>query len=149
MSDVRADKLRNAAAAGDADGVLAALNAGADVNARGAYGDAALNLAAENGHEGVVATLLDAGADVENLGGADKTPIMNAAFAGHVSIVRILLARGARISDDLLSSVATKVAILEENAEGGMVRAEAVDAWRNFLNALIAERQKQDGSPSP
>lgn len=143
MSDGRADNLRNAAAAGDAEGVSAALNAGADVNARGAYGDAALNLAAENGHAGIVATLLAAGADVENLGGADKTPIMNAAFAGHVNIVRVLLAHGARISDDLINSIAMKVGILEENAESGMVRAEAAKAWRQFLDAMIAEQRKQ------
>ena len=142
MSDL---DLRNAAAAGDADAVLAALKAGAGVNARGEYGDTALNLAAENGHDGVVSVLLGAGADIENLGGADKTPLMNAAFAGHVGIVRRLLARGARISDDLLSSLQTKVSILEENAEGGMVRPEAAESWRTFLDAMIAERRKQDG----
>ncbi|MBT9447030.1 MAG: ankyrin repeat domain-containing protein [Hyphomonadaceae bacterium] len=121
------------------------MNAGADVNARGEYGDAALNLAAENGHADIVAALLGAGADVENLGGADKTPIMNAAFAGHVNIVRVLLANGARVSNGLISSVAMKISILEENAEIGMVRAEAVEAWRQFLDAMIAEQRKQQG----
>jgi ankyrin repeat protein len=140
------EKLRSAAAAGNGEDVLAALTAGAHVNSRGEYGDTALNLAAENGHDGVVAILLGAGADVENVGGADKTPLMNAAFAGHIGIVRLLLARAARINDDLLRGIATKVAILEENAESGMVRAEGVEAWRNFLNALITERQKQDAS---
>jgi ankyrin repeat protein len=51
------------------------LTAGADIHGRGEYGDAALNLAADNGHDGVVAILLGAGADIENKGGADKMPI--------------------------------------------------------------------------
>jgi hypothetical protein len=38
-----------------------------------------------------------------------------------------------------------KVSILEENAENGMVRPEAAEAWRGFLDSLIAERRKQDG----
>jgi hypothetical protein len=71
---------------------------------------------------------------------------MNAAFAGRTAIVRRLLASGARISDDLLNSLAMKVRILEENAESGMVRAEAAEAWRGFLDALVAERRKQDGA---
>ncbi len=146
MSQTLADTLRNAATAGDGESVLAALTAGADVNGRGEYGDTALNRAAENGHAGVVALLLGAGADIENKGGADKTPIMNAAFAGHVSLVRLFIARGARISDDLINSVAMKVGILEENAENGMVRPEAAQAWREFLESLIAERRRQDSA---
>jgi ankyrin repeat protein len=143
MSQTLADTLRNAAAAGDGESVLAALTAGADVNGRAAYGDTALNLAAENGHDGVVAILLGAGANLENKGGADKTPIMNAAFAGHVSLVRLFIARGA------LNSLAMKVSILKENAESGMVRPEAAQAWQEFLESLIAERRRQDlGEPA-
>jgi ankyrin repeat protein len=108
-----------------------------------------LNLAAENGHDGVVAILLGAGANLENKGGADKTPIMNAAFAGHVSLVRLFIARGALISDDLINSLAMKVSILKENAESGMVRPEAAQAWQEFLESLIAERRRQDlGEPA-
>jgi ankyrin repeat protein len=135
--------LRTAAATGDADGLRAALAAGADVNARGEFGDSALNLACEQGHAEIVAALLGAGANVENKGGADKTPIMNAAFAGHVGVVRQLIGAGARIGDDLLASVSVKVRILEENAENGMVRPEAAEAWRSFLDALIEARRKQ------
>jgi ankyrin repeat protein len=140
------DVLRDAAAEGDLDRVRTALAAGADVNARGEYGDSALNGACENGHTDVVAFLLDNGADIENLGGADKTPLMNAAFAGNAGVARTLIAAGARISDDLLSSVAMKVSILEENAELGMVRPEGAAAWRGFLDELIAARRKQDGA---
>jgi ankyrin repeat protein len=146
LSAAEGGRLFDAAAAGDAEGALKALGDGADANERGPFGDTALNIAAENGHDGVVAVLLGAGADIENRGGADKTPLMNAAFAGRTAIVRRLLASGARISDDLLNSLAMKVRILEENAESGMVRAEAAEAWRGFLDALVAERRKQDGA---
>jgi hypothetical protein len=44
--------------------------------------------------------------------------------------------------------VATKVGILEENAESGMVRPDAAEAWRGFLDGLVAERQKQDAKAS-
>ncbi len=138
------EQLRKAASDGNLSGVIEALIGGADVNARGQFGDTALNEAAEYGHIEVVKHLVESGADIHNKGGADKTPIMNAAFAGHVPVVRLLLEHGATINNDLLSSVQLKVSILEENAEAGMVRPEAVDAWKGFLNFLIAARLKQD-----
>jgi ankyrin repeat protein len=143
MPDENAERLRAAAEAGDLEGVQQALAAGADINARGEYGDTALNHAARAGHGEVVEALLAAGGDVENLGGADLTPLMNAAVAGHIGVVRMLLAAGARISDDLMASIAMKVSILEENAEAGMVRPEAAAAWRAFLEGLAAEQAKQ------
>ena len=133
MASPANDSLRAAASEGSLSGVDAALQQGADINARGQFGDTALNVAAERGHKEIVQRLLDSGADIHNLGGADKTPIMNAAFAGNIGIVRLLLEKGAQVSDDLIASVALKVDILEENAESGMVRPEAVDAWRRFL----------------
>jgi len=66
MADM-VEKLHQAAAAGDVDGVRSALAAGANVNSRREFGDAALNLAAENGHESVVLTLVGAGANIENV----------------------------------------------------------------------------------
>ena len=138
------DQLLRAAADGDLRGVNAALESGVDVNARGEFGDSALNIAAQRGHKEIVERLIAAGANVENLGGADMTPIMNAAVAGDVGIVRLLLEKGAWISNDLINSVHLKVSILEENAEGGMVRPEAVEAWRSFLSFLIEARRKAE-----
>ncbi len=143
MASPANDRLHAAAFDGSLSGVDAALQQGAGVNARGQFGDTALNVAAERGHKEIVQRLLDSGADIHNLGGADKTPIMNAAFAGNIGIVRLLLERGAQVTDDLIASVALKVDILEENAESGMVRPEAVDAWRRFLEMLIAARQER------
>lgn len=141
------NRLLAASEAGNLEGVRSALADGADIDALGQWGNSALNLAAERGHADVVAYLIGEGANVENVGAADKTPMMNAAFAGHAGIVLQLLMAGARISDDLLNSLAMKVSILEENAELGMVVPEATQAWRRFLEGLIAERRKQDGAP--
>ena len=138
------EQILQAAYEGSLSSVAEALKNGADVNARGSFGDTALNQAAEHGHLEVVRRLVEAGADIHNKGGADKTPIMNAAFAGHIEVVQFLLDQGAQVTDDLLSSVQLKVNILEENAESGMVQAEAVEAWKGFLNLLITARLKQD-----
>jgi ankyrin repeat protein len=137
------EELRTCASEGNLGGVEAALQGGADVNAKAEFGDTALNLAAQHSHREVALRLLDGGAAIENRGGADMTPLMNAAVAGHVGMVRVLLERGARIGDDVLRSVQLKVGIFEENAEQGMVRPDAVEAWRRFLEFLIAEQRKQ------
>lgn len=138
--------LWQAAGSGDLEAVEGALAQGAPVNARASYGDTALNLAAEGGHIAVVERLLAAGADIENLGGAAKTPLMNATFAGQIKVVQLLLERGARISYDLLSSLDLKVSILEENAEAGMVNPAAAEAWRGFLDFMVARWQEQNPS---
>jgi ankyrin repeat protein len=138
------ETLWQAASSGDLHSLDHALGAGAHVNARGSFGDTALNLAAENGHLAIVERLLEAGADIENLGGADKTPLMNATFAGHTRIVQLLLQHSARVSYDLLSSLQMKVNILEENAEAGMVNPAAAEAWRQFLEYMVARWKEQN-----
>jgi hypothetical protein len=144
MSGTADQQLLKAAAGGDLAGVEEALKAGADVEAKGAFNDTALNQASTWGHAEVVKRLLEAGADVENLGGSSMTPIMNAASRGHFDVVRLLLQKGARISDDLLSIIQTKINILTENAEAGMVRWEGVEAWKGHQNFLLTERHRQD-----
>lgn len=145
MAENAANKqLMQAAYDGNLNALEEALKNGAEINARAEYGDTALNEAAEHGHLEVVKQLVEAGADIENKGGADKTPVMNAAFAGHVNVVKYLLEKGVKVSNDLLSSVQMKVNIFEENAEAGMVRPEAVEAWKGFLEHLVTARMKQD-----
>ena len=137
-----AEELLKAADDGDLAAIEAALAKGADINARGQFGDSALNIAAQRGHKDLAQRLLDRGADVENVGGADQTPLMNAAFAGNIGIVRLLLDKGAKVSDDLLMSMQMKVNILQENAESGMVLPDAVEAWKQFFEFLVAQRDK-------
>ena len=136
------EQLLDFAAEGNLNGVDEALENGADVNARGEFGDTVLNLVAQHGHLEVAKHLIESGADLENIGGANMTPLMNAALAGHIALVRLLLEKGAQISDDLLQSVQMKVNIFEENAELGMVQPEAVEAWRQFLEFLFEARQR-------
>ena len=69
--------------------------------------------------------------------------LLKAASAGNIGIVRLLLEKGAKINDDLLQSVQLKVNVLEENVALGMVRPDAVEAWRGFLSMLIEARQRQ------
>ena len=144
MSRIADEQLLKAASEGDLSGVEQALSSGAGVDAKGTYNDTALNGACMWGHTEVVKRLLEAGADVENKGGSDMTPIMNAASRGHREIVQLLLQKGARVSDDLLSIIQTKVNILEENAEAGMVRWEGVEAWKRHQQFLLTERYRQD-----
>jgi len=129
---------------GDFAAIEAALAAGADIDARGDFGDSALNVAAARGSKEITQLLIERGANVENLGGADKTPLMNAALAGNVAIVDMLLAKGAKVTDGLLMSIQMKVNILEENTEAGMVLPEAAKAWRQFLQFLVAQREEPD-----
>ncbi len=137
-------QLQQAASEGNAGGISEALKSGANVNARGEFGDTALNQAAQHGRLDAAKLLVEAGADIENLGGADMTPLMNAATAGHAEVARFLIEKGARVTRDLLSSVQLKVNILEENREAGMVRQEAVEAWQGFLDFLVTDALRQD-----
>ena len=142
-------QLWDAAVGGNLEALSAALRQGANVNARGQYGDSALNMAAEHGQAETVNVLLQAGANIENLGGAYKTPLMNAAFAGQVKVVEALLRQGARINRDLLNTLQLKVNILEENAEAGMVMPAAARAWRSFLAYMVERWQEQNAQVSP
>ena len=87
--------LRKAVEAGDAAAIRAALEAGADVNARLAGKKTPLLLAAERGSIAAVETLLAAGADPNVRDADDGTPLMAAIATKHAEIVRLLLRAGA------------------------------------------------------
>ena len=83
--------------------VTAALDRGADVNAKFRYGMTALFKAAERGNADVVKLLLDRGADVKVKDTFYKATAMTWALDGkHVSVVRLLLEKGAEDVDDVL-----------------------------------------------
>jgi plasmid stabilization system protein ParE len=138
------ENLLEAASRGDLAGVERALSRGAQVDAKGPRGNTALNEAAQSGQTEIVKRLLEAGAHVDNKGGSHMTPLMNAACHGHFEIVPLLIEKGALVSDDLLSTIQTKINILEENAEGGTVRPGGVEAWKEALAYLVTERLRQD-----
>eukprot|EP01112_Ceratiomyxa_fruticulosa_P021505 TRINITY_DN758_c0_g1_i2.p1 TRINITY_DN758_c0_g1~~TRINITY_DN758_c0_g1_i2.p1 ORF type:complete len:518 (+),score=70.79 TRINITY_DN758_c0_g1_i2:261-1814(+) len=61
----------------------------------GRYGQTALHISAERGHEKILSVLLDHGADVDATNGNNWTPLHIACSKGHRSVVEVLLSRGA------------------------------------------------------
>lgn len=89
-----------AAAEGDEDGILAAIAAGADPNARDAEKNTPLILAAPHSLFGkerkIVEALVAAKAKVDAVNNDGVTALMNAAVAGRDGMVRLLLQNGAK-----------------------------------------------------
>ena len=81
---------------GRAEFVRLLLEAGADKDAKNAYGATALHLAAQRSHLEVVRLLLEAGADTDAAKTNDgMTALHFAALHGHLEVVRLLLEAGA------------------------------------------------------
>ena len=93
--DVEHAKLRELVAAGDVEGLTAALDAGGEVDARDRWGTTLLGQAAGRGNLAMVELLLARGADLEATGDASNTALMAAAARGHLAVVTALLAAGA------------------------------------------------------
>jgi ankyrin repeat protein len=97
------DQFFEAVRKGDAAAVTAALDKGADVNAKFRYGATALFKAAERGHKDVVAVLLARGADVKVkdtfYGATAMTWSLN---HNHLEVVRMLLEKNADDAEDVL-----------------------------------------------
>ena len=78
------------------EGVQAALDAGADLEARDEDGRTPLMFAAGSNSPEVVQTLLDAGADLEARTESGQTPLMGAAWNNeNPGVVQVLLDAGA------------------------------------------------------
>ena len=87
---------------GYTQGVIEAINSGANVNAKDKYGYTALMLAAENGHIEIVNTLIKAGTDIKNDG---RRALRLAASKGHTEIVNALINAGADVKNDGASAL--------------------------------------------
>lgn len=74
--------------------LLTACNA--EVNGKIAYGDSALDVAAQRNHVDIVKLLIREGADVDDKDG--KAPLHYAAEQGHDSIVKLLINEGANVN---------------------------------------------------
>ena len=97
------DQLFEAVRKGDVAAVTAALDKGADVNAKFRYGATALFKAAERGHTEIAKVLLDRGADVkvkDTFYGA--TAMTWAVDNKHVGVIRLLLEKSADDIEDVL-----------------------------------------------
>ena len=97
------DQLFEAVRKGDVAAVTAALDRGADVNAKFRYGTTALFKAAERGNAEVAKVLLDRGADVKVKDTFYQATAMTWALDGnHVNVVRLMLEKDAEAVDDVL-----------------------------------------------
>jgi outer membrane protein assembly factor BamB len=129
------DALWAAVRNGDAKAVKAALDKGADVNAKNEIGVTALWIAAGKGKLEVVETLLDHGADANARDGIwYQTPLSVSlggfGGGGNTEIVKRLLKAGAKDVDSAAISAAVRgnVALLQLLLDTGKVKQDALDA---------------------
>ena len=118
--------LIRAAAEGDADGVRAALAAGADVNARTPADDTALIRAAFFGHAEVVRVLLATGADAQARDGYDLTAYEWSVRKGFYDVARLLREHATADASHPPSPVAEKVTRRETAQEVGGREADGL-----------------------
>ena len=90
-----ARSLFDACRAGNADGVLPYVDAGAPASLRDAEGNSLLMLAAYHGQAQLVTELARRGADVDALNDRGQSPLAGAAFKGFTEVADALLAAGA------------------------------------------------------
>lgn len=93
--DEQASTLLEMTGRGDAGAVQAALDKGADPDARDRWGVTVLSHAAARGDLPVLALLVERGADVNRTSQVGNSALMTAAARGHLEAVRTLLAAGA------------------------------------------------------
>lgn len=151
------DKLWEAARVGDAAAARAALDAGADVNARFRYGQTALFKASERGHTEVVKLLLERGADAsvrDTFYG--ETAMSWAVDKGHMETVRALLAKATEGAGTVLTAgvergSAELVALALEHRGG--LKAEtltaALVAAEDGQKAALVEMLRKAGAAPP
>jgi outer membrane protein assembly factor BamB len=129
--DEKRDALWAAVRAGDAKAVAAALDGGADVNARNEIGVTALWIAAAKDKVDVVAALVRGGADVNARDGIwYQTPLSAAVGSKQLPTAELLIKAGARDVDTALF-IATgqgNEAMVGTILEHGKVSQDAVDA---------------------
>ena len=87
--------LIEAAKKGDLKQVQELLEKGADVNAKGMFGQTALMEAANKGHLEVVRLVLKKGADVNTRENSGETALMEAVLGGNPEIVKLIIDEGA------------------------------------------------------
>src|SRR5688572_13345627 len=139
------DQLWAAVRNGDAKAVRAALDAGADVNAKNEIGVSALWIAASKGKLDVIELLLDRGADVNARDAIwYQTPLSMSlggfGGAGNADIVKRVLKAGAKDVDAAAMTAAARgnVALLKIVLDTGKVTQEALDA------ALYAAESREE-----
>ena len=151
------DQLFEAVRKGDVAAVTAALDKGADVNAKFRYGTTALFKAAERGNAEVTKILLDRGADVKVQDTFYQTTAMTWALDGkHVDVVRLLLQKSPEDVDDVLlnGARAGDAEILKLALDRGGAKPESMTialavASADEKKAALADTLKKAGAKPP
>jgi len=151
------DQLFEAVRKGDAVAVTAALDKGADVNAKFRYGTTALFKAAERGHTEVAKILLDRGIDVkvkDTFYGA--TAMTWALDNKHFAVVKLILEKGGGDVDEVLTQGArennaelVQIALDKGGATPTALTAALATASADEKSAAIAEMLKKAGAQPP
>jgi len=151
------DQLFEAVRKGDVAAVTAALDHGADVNAKFRYGTTALFKAAERGYAEVAKVLLDRGADVKVKDTFYGTTAITWAIDGkHVEVVKLLLQKDKSDVDDVLmagvresNTDLVKVALDAGGATAPTLTAALALSSTEEKNAAITEMLKKAGAQPP
>jgi len=151
------DQLFEAVRKGDLAAATAALDHGADVNAKFRYGSTALFKAAERGNASVVKLLLDRGADVKVEDTFYHATAFTWALDGkHVEVIKLLLAKGGGDVDDLLSAGVrqsnadlVKIALDNGGASAQSLTAALAMSSLDEKNAAITDMLKKAGAQPP
>jgi len=150
------DQLFEAVRKGDAVAVTAALDKGADVNAKFRYGTTALFKAAERGNADVTKVLLARGADVNVKDTFYRATAMSWALQNdHLDVVRLLLEKGAEGADDVLMSGVqeSKEEVVKMALDSGKIKPDVLTAAlatsMNSNSAAITDLLKKAGAKPP
>ena len=151
------DQLYEAVRKGDVAAVTAALDRGADVNAKFRYGTTALFKAAERGNVEVAKVLLDRGADIKVKDTFYQASAMTWALQNdHVSVVRLLVEKGAEEVEAVLTTGVrqNKEELVKIALDSGRLKPETLTAALalsslNEKTAAITEMLKKAGAQPP
>jgi len=151
------DQLFEAVRKGDVAAATAALDHGADVNAKFRYGTTALFKAAERGYADVAKLLLDRGADVKVKDTFYGATAMSWAIDGkHVEVIKLLLQKdNAEVDDVLMAGVResnadlVKVALDNRGTTPQTLTAALALSAGEEKNAAITEMLKKAGAQPP
>jgi PQQ-like domain/Ankyrin repeats (many copies) len=133
-----AEELWAAARAGDVARVTAALDKGADVNAKTRYGATALTYAADKGHLDVVKLLIARGADVNAQDSFYQMRAVDMAMQNnHPAVVTLLLERGSKGAPNVLPQ-----AIQRGNVALVAIALESPELTRAHIRPALAGAKK-------
>ena len=151
------DQLYEAVRKGDVAAVTAALDRGADVNAKFRYGATALFKAAERGHAEIAKVLLDRGADVKVKDTFYQATAMTWALDNkHVPVIRLLLEKDTDDLEDVLltgtregNEELVKVALDRNAAKPESLMVALAIASADEKKANITGMLKKAGAQAP